>query len=312
MEYKDYYKILGVEKTASPDEIKKSYRKLALKYHPDKNPGNKQSEERFKEIAEAYEVLKDPDKRKKYDRLGSNWNQFQGAETGQGGFDFSEWARQAGGGRRGSRTYSSSEGFDTSGFSDFFEQFFGGGFGGRGMDDFRESPRQGQDYEAEMTTTLRDAYTGTEAMVNLDREKIRIKVPPGVKDGQLLRVRGKGGKAPRGGERGNLLLKINVEKDPRFERKENDLYTEIKVPLYTAILGGKATIDTFSGDFSITIPKEIQNGKVIRLKGLGMPVYGQKNRFGDLYISIAVELPEQLTQEERDLFRKLAAIRPSN
>jgi curved DNA-binding protein len=308
MEYKDYYKILGVSKGASADEIKKAYRKLALKYHPDKNPA-KSAEEKFKEVSEAYEVLHDKDKREKYDRLGADWKQYESAGPGRGGFDFNDWVRQQGGNSQGNY-YSQGEEFEGSGFSDFFEQIFGGGFGRQHSSEARRGGRKGRDYEGKLSISLRDAFRGTEALLTVDGEKIKVKVPPGVKDGQVLRVRGKGGKGQRGGESGNLYLQVSVEEDPGFERKENDLYTVLPVPLYKAILGGKAEIESLNGSYSVTIPPETQNGKTLRMKGLGMPFYGQKTRSGDLYIRIQVTLPENLTSGERELFRKLAGMRP--
>lgn len=313
MDYKDYYKILGVSKEASAQEIKKSYRKLALKYHPDKNPGNKQAEEKFKEISEANEVLSAPEKRKKYDALGSDWKQYEAQGANQGGFDFSQWAQQRGGGSRsGSGYYSTEEDFESSGFSDFFEQIFGGGFRSRSTDEFPRASRKGRDYEGKLTISLKDAYLGSETIITLDDEKIKIKIPAGVTDGQVLRVKGKGGKGTRGAESGNLFLHITVAENPRYERKQNDLYTEIKVPLYTAMLGGQVEIDSLKGNYAVTITKETQNGKVLRMKGLGMPVYGQKNKYGDLYLKIMIEIPQRLTEEERELFRKLAAKRSSS
>jgi curved DNA-binding protein len=313
MEYKDYYKILGVSKDASAAEIKKSFRKLAVKYHPDKNPGNKQAEEKFKELSEANEVLSDPEKRKKYDTLGQDWKQYESQGTHPGGFDFSQWARQrSGGSQPGGGYYSANEEFEGGGFSDFFEQIFGGGFRSRSSDDFPRASRKGRDYEGNLTISLKDAYLGSETLVHLDDEKIKIKIPAGVTDGQILRVKGKGGKGTRGAESGNLFLHVNVSKDPRYERKENDLYTEIKVPLYTAILGGQVEIDSLKGNYSVTIPPETQNGRVLRMKGLGMPVYRVKNKYGDLYLKILIEIPKHLTEEERELFRKLAATRHSN
>jgi curved DNA-binding protein len=312
MEYKDYYKILGVSKDATAQEIKKSYRKLALRYHPDKNPGNKQAEEKFKELSEANEVLSDPEKRKKYDTLGSDWRQYEAHGANPGGFDFSQWAQQRGGGSRsGGGYYSTDEAFQGSGFSDFFEQLFGGGFGSRGGNEYPRASRKGRDYEGNLTISLKDAYLGSESLISLDDEKIKIKIPPGVADGQVLRVKGKGGKGTRGAESGNLFLHVKVSDDPRYERKENDLYTEIKVPLYTAMLGGPVEIDSFKGNFAVTIPRETQNGKVLRMKGLGMPLYNIKNKFGDLYLKIMIEIPQHLTDEEQELFRKLAAIRSS-
>lgn len=313
MEYKDYYKILGVSKETPAQEIKKIYRKLALKYHPDKNPGDKQAEEKFKEISEAYEVLGDPKKRKKYDTLGSDWRQYESQGANPGGFDFSQWVRQRGGGSRsGGGFYSTEEDFDSSGFSDFFDQLFGGSYKSRSTNDFPRASRKGRDYEGNLTISLKDAYHGSETLITVDDEKIKIRIPAGVTNGQVLRVKGKGGKGTRGAESGNLFLHVTVAEDPRYERKQNDLYTEIKVPLYTAILGGQVEIDSLKGNYSITIPRETQNGKVLRMKGLGMPVYEQKNKYGDLYLKIMIEIPQHITEQERELFIKLNTIRSSS
>lgn len=305
MEYKDYYKVLGVAKEASQEEIKKQYRKLAVKYHPDKNQGNKQAEEHFKEIGEAYEVLSDPVKRKKYDRLGSNWKQYEQSGS-QGGADFAEWARQQGGRRQQSRSYSA-EDFGGSDFSDFFNSFFGGGARGRRSE---PTPQKGQDYEAKITISLEDAYHGTEQMISLGDEKIKITIPPGVQNEQVLRVRGKGGVGRRGGESGHLYLHVEILPDERYERKNNDLYCDVHVPLYTALLGGELTIHTLKGNFNIKIPAETQTGKTLRLKGLGMPSYQKKGETGALYVKIIVDIPTNLTKTEKELFSKLAALRP--
>jgi len=303
MEYKDYYKILGVAKTATQEDIKKQYRKLAVKLHPDKNPGNKQAEERFKDMGEAYEVLGDPVKRKKYDRLGSNWKQYE--ESGpSGGADFTQWAQQQGGRRQQSHTYSS-EDFGGSDFSDFFSSFFGGHRGRRA----ENMAQKGQDFEASISITLEEVFNGSERMISLGDEKIKIVIPPGVHDEQILRVKGKGGAGRSGGESGHLYLQVQVEADPRYERKKDDLYTDIHVPLYTAVLGGEITIATLKGNFNIKIPAETQTGKALRLKGLGMPVYQKKGEAGSLFVKIIVDIPKSLTREEKELFRKLAALR---
>jgi len=307
MEYKDYYKILGVSKNATQDEIKKSYRKLAVKYHPDKNQGNKASEERFKEIGEAYAVLKDPETRKKYDKLGANWKQYE-REGAEGGFDYNQWAQQQGGGRRSYKQYTGTD-FDGADFSDFFNAFFSGGFGGgTHYADMRDIPRKGQDYQASLTISMADAYHGSEAMLSIGDEKIKVTIPAGVRDGQILRVKGKGGKGTGGQQSGHLYMKVTIRKDPIFVRKGNDLHCDVKVPLYTAVLGGKRAIKSMKGTLNITIPKESQNGKVLRLKKLGMPVFGKKDEYGDLYVRIIIEIPQKLSEEERSLFKKLATL----
>jgi curved DNA-binding protein len=306
MDYKDYYKILGVEKTATKDEIKKKYRKLAQKYHPDKNPGNKQAEEKFKEISEANQVLSDDEKRRKYDELGSNWNQFQQGGGG-GGFDFSQFTGQRGG---RSRRPGMEDMFGGSGrFSDFFESFFGGGFDNDSRMGRSNRQTKGHDYEAEINIHLSDAYHGTSSILNVDGQRIKVNLAPGVTHGQLLRIKGKGGQSPDGGPAGNIILKINIINNTRFEVNDQDLSTTAEIGLYTAILGGKLTIETLKGPMSINIPKETPNGKILRLKGLGMPVYGKSGTFGDLYLKLQVSLPNNLSPKETELFEQLSELR---
>ena len=309
MEYRDYYKILEVDKKATQDEIKKQYRKLARKYHPDKNPDDKASEEKFKELQEAYEVLKDPEKRSKYDTLGSNWKQHQHA--GADGFDFSQWANRGNG-----RQYRTSDDMfgGGGGFSDFFQSFFAGGQqqgrgfgGGRRSAGFRQM--KGQNYEANIRLNLTDAFHGTSTLLNVDDKKIKINLKPGVKDGQTLRVKGKGANSQVGGENGDLLLKINVINNTRFKLEENNLHLTIDLDLYTAMLGGKISVNTMDKPISMNIPAETSNGKTLRLKGKGMPVYGKPDEFGDLYLKINVSLPKELSDEEIKLFEKLSLLR---
>jgi curved DNA-binding protein len=310
MEYKDYYKILGVDKTASQDAIKKAYRKLAVKYHPDKNKGDKEAESKFKEVAEAYEVLKDPEKRKKYDTLGANWKQYQAQGNG-GGFGGFDWSGFGDGRRRGTRVEFEgdiNDFFGGGGFSDFFQNFFGGGFSDR-RTGAQQGGLKGQDYEADLTISLEEAYSGTQRMLDVDGNKLRIKIKPGVNDGQTLRIKQKGGKGVRGGEPGDIYLKVNIATHNGFERQGNDLYTDLDVDMYTAILGGKARLKTFKGDMEINIPEGAENGKKLRLKGLGMPEHDNPTRFGDLYVKINVVLPKNLNPEEKALIRKLAELR---
>lgn len=308
MEYKDYYKTLGVSKTASQDEIKKAYRKLAIKYHPDKNSGNKQAEERFKEVGEAYEVLKDPEKRKKYDLLGANWKQYQNAGSPGGGFHYSNFARGNTGG--GKTFYYEGDlddvfGASNGGFSDFFKSFFGGGTGRPPGFNSRQRTSHGNDLKAEMEITLAEAYSGASRILNVDGEKLRIKTKPGAYSGQELRIKGKGEHGINGGRRGDIYVKINVLPDPHYHLKGNDLTVKADVDLYSAVLGGKIAVNTLSGRLNIPIPKGTQNGSKLRLRGKGMPVYNQPGIAGDLYVQINVVIPRNLKKEELNLFSKL-------
>lgn len=314
MDYKDYYKVLGVDKEASQDEIKKAYRKLAIKYHPDKNKDNAEAENKFKEINEANEVLSDKEKRKKYDELGENWKYYQQSGGADQGFDWSQYANQGGSSQR-QYSYGGDPGGgfgDAGGFSDFFETLFGQGFGGaqtRGRSSRRTAKMKGADVSAEMSITLEDSYKGAEKYFDLDGESIKLKIKPGITNGQTLKLTGKGNPGYNGGPNGDLLLKIHVLNDPMFERKGNDLYSDLRVGLYLAILGGKAPLKTFKGTINVNIPKESQNGKVLRLQGMGMPVYGKANSYGDLYAKIYIETPVNLTEKELSLFKELSELR---
>ncbi|MBS1492757.1 MAG: J domain-containing protein [Bacteroidetes bacterium] len=316
MEYKDYYKVLGVEKTATQDEIKKAYRKLAVKFHPDKNAGNKQAEEKFKEINEANEVLGDAAKRKKYDELGENWKYYQ--QSGGQAQDF-DWARYQNQGGGGQRTYSNQDfgGFDFGGaggggFSDFFETMFGGGGfsqGGGARRGRRTSAMRGEDMRASLSITLEEAYHGVEKLFTIDGQSIKLKIKPGVPDGHLLKLTGKGYAGSGGGAHGDLLLSIVVEPDKRYERKGADLYTDLPVDIITAELGGKAEVKTFKGTIKVNIAPETDNGKSLRLPGMGMPIYGKENQHGDLYVKVNLQVLKNLTEKETKLFKELAGLR---
>jgi curved DNA-binding protein len=289
MEFKDYYKILGVNKTATTEEIKKAYRKLAVKYHPDKNQGNKAAEEKFKEANEANDVLSDPEKRKKYDELGENWKYYQGGGNPPPNYGFTGGNRQQ---------YNSREA-DGDSFSDFFESIFGNRFGGS------RGPSKGDDYQTNVTISLEEAYMGTARLLEVNGEKLQMKFKPGTADEQNLRIKGKGGPGGKGGERGDIYVTVHISQHHYFERKGDDLYCDITVDLYTAVLGGKTTVNTLKGPIQITIPKETENGKVLRLKGLGMPKYGSTSDFGDIYAKVKLTLPKNLTKEEIELFQQL-------
>jgi curved DNA-binding protein len=302
MEYKDYYKILGVDKKASQEDIKKAYRKLAVKYHPDKNKDNKVAEEKFKQINEANEVLSDPQKRKKYDELGENWRQYEHAGARPGG-------TRRGNGQGGPFTYEGN--FDdffgqgSSGFSDFFEQFFGSGMGGgRPGGSYRSTDFKGQDYESEMEISLDEAYHGANRLIQLEDEKLRITTKPGAYEDQLLRIKGKGGKGSKGSA-GDLYVRIRITPHPNFIRKGDDLHSTQTIDLYTAVLGGSTIVNTLSGQVKVKIGSGTQNGKTIRIKGKGMPVYGKVNEFGDLYVQLNIHIPEVLTDKQRELFEQL-------
>jgi curved DNA-binding protein len=311
MEYKDYYKILGVGKNASTDEIKKAYRKLALKYHPDKTKGDKYAEEKFKEINEANEVLSDPEKRKKYDELGESYKYYQRYGNQGQGFDWSQYAN-AGGAQR-TYTFDGDFGdfFGGSGYSDFFETLFGGGFGGsqkkrRGG---RSMQSRGSDYQAEMDITLEEAYSETTRVFNHNNQSIKLNIKPGIPDGHLLKIPGRGGSGRGGGQAGDLLIKINILKHNIFERKGNDLYANLSVELYTAVLGGKVQFKTLKGTIKIDIAKESEFGKTLRLQKLCMPVYNSPNQFGDLYLKLDILLPKNLSAKEIKLFNDLQKLR---
>ena len=310
MEYKDYYKVLGVDKSATAETIKKAYRKLAVKYHPDKNPGNKAFEEKFKELSEANDVLSDPEKRKKYDELGENWNQYQNRGSGREDFDWSQW--QSGGPSQGRQQRSS--GFGHQGgedFSDFFESIFGQGYSSQGGARGRRAAA-GEDYSAEAEVSLEESFAGCKRQLGVNGSLLEVTIPPGVKDGQTLRLKGQGGKGQNGGPDGNILITIHVPAHPAFRVEGNDLHGDAPVDLYTAILGGKALVRTLKGAIRIDIPAETENGKVLRLKGMGMPVFGKKKESGDLYLKLKVTLPQKLSEEEKELFKKLASVRTSH
>jgi curved DNA-binding protein len=309
MKFKDYYKILGVSKSASQDEIKKAYRKLAMKYHPDRNAGNKEAEEKFKEIGEAYEVLRDPEKRKKYDQLGANWKQYQNVGYGSGDFGFSNFGGASPGG--GSTFYYEGDlgdifGSSAEGFSDFFRSFFGGTRrGDRSGFSNKQNVRRGNDLQTEIEITLAEAYSGTIRILNVDGEKLRVKTKPGAYTGQELRIRGKGELGSNGGQRGDIYIKIKVLPDARYSVNGNDLIRKTDIDLYTAVLGGNVEIDTFAGRLNVKVPAGSQNGSKLRIRGKGMPVYGKPALAGDLYVQLNVIIPRNLGTEELNLFKKL-------
>ncbi|HTX80232.1 MAG TPA: DnaJ C-terminal domain-containing protein [Longilinea sp.] len=298
MEYKDYYKILGVERNASPEEIKKVYRKLAMKYHPDRNPGNKSAEEKFKEINEAYEVLRDPQKRSRYDQLGEDYSRWAQSGGSPNAYDWSQWARQAGGGAQ----VEYGDLGDIFGFSDFFSAIFGGVPAGRAQSSRRSNSVRPAAVEQPVSISLLEAYQGTTRIIKIGNKQLEVKIPAGAKTGTKVRM---AGVAPRsfGSQGGDINLVIGINPDPVYERKENDLYMEVTIDLFTAVLGGETTISTLAGKkILLTIPAGTQPGQLIRLAGLGMPLLRHPQQFGDLYAKVKVTIPRRLTEQQKALF----------
>jgi len=311
MDYKDYYKILGVDKNASEKEIRSAYRRLARKYHPDVNPGDAKAEERFKEINEAHEVLSDKEKRSKYDRLGADWQRWQQAGGQPGDFDWGRWT-SARPGQRGNVRYATPEDlqdlFGGSGiFSDFFSQIFGGMGASPGAGGFQQQIRsqRGQNYEQPVQITLLEAYHGTSRILQKDGQRFEVKIPAGSKTGTRVRMTGHGGQGVAGGQAGDLHLVVEVTPDPRFERQGDDLHTTVSADLYTLVLGGEVRVPTLTGDVVLTVPAGTQSGRTFRLRGKGMPHLRKPTQHGDIYAKVEVRLPKQLTSKQRELFEEL-------
>jgi DnaJ-class molecular chaperone len=346
MQYKDYYNTLGVKRDASEKEIKSAFRKLARKYHPDLNPNDREAEAKFKELNEAYEVLSDADKRKKYDQFGSDWERYQQAQGAPGGFDFSRYAQSYGGANGpGTQGFSyTTFGGEEGDFSDFFEMLFGRGTG-RAQNPYytggraRTAPRIGEDYEHEIDVTLEEAFGGTQRVLQMDvpeacptcggsgikdnhvcptcngtgtvsrTKRLEVKIPPGVHTGSRVRVAGEGGLGTSGGGKGDLFLKVHVLPNNRFERKGDDLNTTVQTPLYTAVLGGEVEVPTPKGTkLALKIPATTQNGRTFKLTGQGMPNLKSPDKRGDLYARIEVQLPTDLGEQEKQLYSELQRI----
>jgi len=328
MDFKDYYSTLGVAKTATEKEIKQAYRKLARKHHPDVNPTDKSAESRFKELNEAYEVLGDPAKRKKYDELGANWRAYEQAGAGAGpGFNpgaggwnvhFGQGGQGQPGGYRTMTEDEMREMFgDENPFSDFFQTFFGGTMGGPGVEEpgrrggrGRSRARAGRDVEQEIELGLEDAYRGTTRRLSMTHDghahTVDVRIPAGVVDGSRVRIPGEGEHGIGGAKSGDLFLRIRLAPHPTFERKGRDLYARVSVPLMVAVLGGEAEVPTLAGKpLRLKVPTTTQNGQVFRLKGHGMPATGKSGESGDLYATVDVQLPKQLTPQQRAHFEAL-------
>lgn len=295
MAFIDYYKVLGVDKKATEAEIKKAFRKMARKYHPDLNPNNKESERKFKEINEANEVLSNPENRKKYDEYGENW---QHAEE----FEKSKRQQQQyqGTGQQG--------GFGGGGdYSDFFESMFGGRStrgGGR-----RSTQFKGQDFNAELHLDLKDVYTTHKRTLTINGKNIRLTVPAGVENGQVIKITGHGAAGSGGGPKGDLYITFTIENHTKFKRDKNNLYVTVALDLYTAILGGDITVDTFDGQVKLKVAPGTQNDTKVKLKGKGFPVYKREGQFGDLYITYHIQIPTNLSEKEKELFTELSKLR---
>ncbi len=302
MDFIDYYSVLGVPKDASEETIKKAYRKLARKHHPDLNPNDTEANKKFQQVNEANEILSDPEKRKKYDQYGKDWQhaeQFEQAQRQQR----QRQPNTPGGGQE----YDFSEGFGGADFSDFLSSMFGreGGAraGGR-----RETKFRGQDYQAELHLNLRDAYTTHKQTLTIEGKTIGITIKAGVENGQKIKLTGYGAPGVNGGPNGDLYITFVIADDPRYKRKGNDLYVTETIDLYTALLGGEKIVETLDGKVKVTVAPETQSGSKIRLKNKGFPVYGQEGTFGNLYVEWQVILPTNLTDEQKDLFRKASTL----
>lgn len=313
MEYKDYYKILGVDRNASDADLKSAFRKLALQYHPDRNPGNKQAEEKFKEINEAYEVLGDKEKRARYDQLGTSYNNWQ-QRGAPGNFNWNEWTSAPGGGVQfDMNNLEGIFGGNGGSFSDFFQAIFGGMGGMGGSTGTRTHSRTrttrteptAPRYQQQVQITLDEAYRGAERTVSINGRRLSMKIPAGAQTGTKVRMAG-AGPAGADGQPTDVYLVIEVLPDSRFERKESDLYTDVTVDLFTAVLGGETRVPTLDGAVMLTVPSGTQPGQAFRLGGLGMPHLRAPTTRGDLYARVKVQLPRKLTAEQRKLFEELA------
>lgn len=296
MDYIDYYKALELPKTATAAEIKAAYRKLARKYHPDLNPNNPEAEKRFKEINEANEVLSDPEKRKKYDEYGNDWKHAEEFEKAK-----SQQRQQYSGGRQ---PFTGGQSFENEDFSDFFSSMFGGA-GGHG----RQTKFRGQDLNASLQLNLSDVYQSQQQTLTVNGKKIRLTFPAGIENGQVIKIKNHGAPGVNGGPNGDLYITFEIINNTKFKRDGKNLYTDVALDLYTAILGGEVLIDTFTGKVKLKVPPQTQPGTKAKLKGKGFPVYKKDNEFGDLYITYQVELPTNLSEKEIELFTELRKIK---
>lgn len=308
MQFKNYYDILGVQKSATADEIKSAFRKLAKQYHPDKNPGNKAAEEKFKEINEAYEVLSDTEKRKKYDNISNGWGRYQNQDFG----NVNDWFKNS----QYSRTGSNGSNFDffgQGGASDFFKAFMSGlfdNFGNTTQQTYQQVDNTDLDVELPINLTLEEAYNGCTKKLKSNSKTLQVNIKKGAFTGKILRLKGQGKTSKDRKQKGDLLLTINILPHNLFERYDDDLHINLEVDLYTAIFGGKVSINTINNKkINLTLPKETDSGKIFRIPSMGMPNYDNENKFGDLFVKVLVKLPKNLTNKEIELFEQLSKLR---
>mgnify|MGYP004725933157 FL=1 len=300
MAYIDYYKILGVDKSASQDDVKKAYKKLARKYHPDLNPNDPDAHRKCQEINEANEVRSDPEKRKKYDQYGENWKHADEFEAQQQ--QYRQYQNGQGGG-----TYWSSSG-DGSEFSDFFEQMFGGMVGRSGRSSRSSYSFRGQDYTTELQVSLSDAAKTHKQIISVNGKNLRITIPAGIADGQTIKLKGQGGPGVNGGPAGDLYITFHISEDSRFKRVGDDLYVTVPLNLYTAILGGEQIVETMDSKAKLKVKPGTQNNTKVRLRGKGFPVYKEEGKFGDMIVTYSIDIPTNLTDKQKELFREIQSL----
>lgn len=308
MEFIDYYKVLGLGKDASKSDIKKAYRKLARKYHPDLNPNDAAAQKKFQQINEAHEVLIDPEKKKKYDKYGKDWQhaeEFEKARAQQQQYQ-QQYSGGGFGGRSGGFEGFSGQGFEQGDFSDFFESMFGGAARGGGR---RSTRFRGQDFNAQLQLNLRDVYKTQKQTLTVNGKNIRLTIPAGVENGQTIKIKGYGGEGVNGGPNGDLFITFSIVNNTSFKREKQHLYKDVDLDMYTAALGGSITVDTFDGKAKLTVKPETQNGTTVKLKGKGFPVYKKEGQFGDLFITYKVKIPTNLSAREKELLQELQKLR---
>lgn len=305
MEFIDYYKVLGLTKDATQNDIKKAYRKLARKFHPDLNPNDKAAQKKFQQVNEAHEVLIDPEKRKKYDQYGKDWEHAEEFEKARSQQQYQQYGQGGFGGRPGGGGFGSTGGFEQGDFSDFFESMFGGAARGQ-----RRTTRfRGQDYNAELHLSLRDVYHTQKQTLTVNGKNIRLTIPAGVDNGQTIKIKGHGGEGIQGGPKGDLFITFVITNDTNFKREGPSLYKTVDLDIFTATLGGEITVDTFDSKVKLKVKPETQSGTTVKLKGKGFPVYKQEGKYGDLFITYTVKVPTNLTAREKELVRELQKLR---